>query len=295
MQINNFQEKNYERAVLSETYHVVPFFSNGHLVRVKTSDNLILHGFYNEPNEETKKVFLYTHGAHSNFYRGNTIQYLESVALSEGYAFLTVNNRGGDFNGRFEIIKECIFDFEAWISFCAAKGFEEIVIVGSSLATHKILYYLDEKENTLITKVILISPSNNIVLWKEKVQDKAEHYLNLAKKLIAQNKGKEYMPSDAYLKMISAGTYYDRFGPESVIDDFNFHDSQFDFQRIRGLELPTLIISGDNDKYMRNAEESLKRLENLNKNIQTHIIPGADHWFTNQEEKLKTRIKEFLI
>lgn len=294
MQITNFQEKNFERAVLSETYHVVPFFSNGHLVRVKTQDNILLHGFYNEPDEKTEKIFLFTHGAHSNFYSGNTIQYLESAALSEGYAFLTVNNRGNDYNGRFEIVKECLFDFEAWLSFCEAKEFKEIVLVGTSLATHKILYYLTEKENPLIKKVILISPSNTIVLWQERVLGKADHYLGLAKKLMEQDKGKDYMSEEAYYKKISAQTYYDRFGPETIIDNFNFHDPQFDFKRLRGLKLPTLIVSGTHDPYLRDSEAQLKKLEELNDWVKVIIIGEADHFFTNKEEELRGVIKEFL-
>ena len=295
MQITNFQEKNYERAVLSETYHVVPFFSNGHLVRVKTNDNLLLHGFFNEPDEKTKRVFLYTHGAHSNFYSGNIIQYLESAVLSEGYAFLTVNNRGCDFRGWFEIIKDCLLDLDAWINFCQAKGFEEIVIAGSSLATHKILYYLSERENSCLSKIILISPSNNIMLWRDKVQNKAEYYLSYARELISKGQGKEYMPQAAYLKSISAQTFYDRFGPETVIDNFNFHDPQFDFKRIRGLKLPTLIISGAKDIYLPNVDTDLKKLEEINAYIKVVTVLDADHWFNDQEEVLRKVIKEFLV
>ncbi len=293
MQITNYNEKSIERAVLGETYHVVPFFSNGHLVRVTTRDGVKLHGFWNEPEESTKKVFLYTHGGRSNFYEGNFVQHLESMAISLGYAFLTFNNRGHDHHGLFDLSRDFVHDFDIWLEFCQAKGYEEFILSGSSVTTHRILYYLEQKPN-VVDQIILISPSNNTGLWQERVQERADYWLNLAKEMIDKGQGREMMPGDSYRRVMSAQTYYDRFGPDSIVDNFNFYDANYDFPRLKSLSIPTLIICGSADDHLKNAKDYLPKLEELNSNIQTRVIENGDHKFNGKEEELRLIIHRWL-
>lgn len=298
MQINNYSEKNLDRAVLGETYHVVPFFSNGHLVRVKTKDNVLLHGFLNEPEQKSDRVFLYIAGAATNFYKGTKNPYLESAALANGYNYLTVNTRGRDEFTAYEIFSDCLLDLDIWLDFCQAKEYKEVIICGDSYGSLKVVYYLTEKEPKIVSTIMLLAPADMVGRWKKFVGGKTQEYLDLSRQMIQQRKELDLMPQESYhveyYRKISAKTYYDRYGSESKIHIFDFHNPQFDFDRVKGLKLPTLVVVGSADDYVPNPKESMQRLENVNSNIEAKVIEGADHHFTGKEEELKKIIQEWL-
>jgi len=287
-----------------------PLFTNGQLVQVQTKDGIALHGFLNGPDKKTKKLFLLTHGAISNFYISTKNCYLENVALNKGYAFLTVNNRGRDYYARRELIADCLLDFDAWINFILKRRYTEIIFCGSSLATHKIVYYITRKKIANIKKLILIAPSDNIGLWKKHVQEKAQYWLDYAKNLIEEGKEDQLMPREAYPRRLHARTYYDRYRKDSLLHTWDFHDQKFDpsisfrikseqgqkldFGLVKRVKLPTLIVTGDKDEYIEDHYENMRRLEEMNDCIKTKVVKGAPHSFEGYEKELANIVRKFV-
>ena len=64
------------------------------LVRVVTSDKLVLHGVLYTPEKGTDKVVVHIHGMGGNFYENHFVDLMAEEFTKNGVAFLTGNNRG---------------------------------------------------------------------------------------------------------------------------------------------------------------------------------------------------------
>src|SRR5258708_12762274 len=73
----------------------------GELVRMKTSDNLELHGLLYEPQKKKDTVVIHIHGWTGNFYENEFLDYLAKACLKNNIAFLTFNTRGAGFVQEF--------------------------------------------------------------------------------------------------------------------------------------------------------------------------------------------------
>src|SRR5271170_542422 len=126
------------------------------LVEVRTSDEIRHSGAFAEPRAGAATprfdAALMMHGAAGTF--SDPFYRNFSAALVEcGVATLRANNRGHDVinrgNGRgamlgvaLETIEDCVLDWQAWLGWLEARGFERILLFGHSLGAVKTAYFL---------------------------------------------------------------------------------------------------------------------------------------------------------
>lgn len=142
------------------------------LLQAATSDGLYLHGYY-VPSDNKKIAVLHIHGFEGNFYENKFVHALINELEEKGIGFLTVNTRGNgrntDFNtvdgkivrvgAQYELLEEANLDITAWLKYLLNEGYEEIVLMGHSLGTIKVVRYLYEGElKDKVNKLILLAP-----------------------------------------------------------------------------------------------------------------------------------------
>lgn len=144
------------------------------LIRYQTSDKIYITGLLFTPAMETKKIFINIHGGTSNFFRQIYIDDMAEKLTSEGYAFMTFDNRGAnieykfykDNNGmptdyamigfRSEKFDECLLDIDAAIAFAKENGFNEINLLAHSYGCNKAVWYAMQKN--FEGKLVLLAP-----------------------------------------------------------------------------------------------------------------------------------------
>ena len=55
-----------------------------------------------------------------------------------------------------ENFEDCVVDIDAWIKFALSKGYEKIILMGHSLGTEKIVYYMNKGRYTNKVKAIIL-------------------------------------------------------------------------------------------------------------------------------------------
>lgn len=278
----------------------------GKIVRHPTKDGLYLNGLFKERKGD--RAIFYTHGWGGDIVRNRFYDNIYNVAEKIGYAFLIGQNRGSGYNYSFakedgtsqmigsvhEKFEECIIDFEAWLYYLYLKGYKEIVLVGHSFATHKIVYYLTVKKHPAVTKIVLLSPFDIFDLFEYSLKQskvQLQESIELAKKMTDDGKGLELMPKDKLWFPISAAGFYDHFGPTSKLHIFDFnYDPNFQPEILQKIYTPTLAILGAEDPYVRNRSMLLNRMKEVIPDCTTAKLAGANHSFWKVEKGMENTI-----
>lgn len=115
------------------------------LVRVVTDDKVTLHGalYWPDPNVNArpKRAVLVTHGTGGNFY-GSITGFLPALLAERGYLGFGLNRRDhghGFYRSTFE---DGVKDLKAGIDYLASRGAEEVFLLGHSLGSTFVPYYM---------------------------------------------------------------------------------------------------------------------------------------------------------
>ena len=124
------------------------------LVKVKTKDNLTLHGLLTEPEKSSKTIAIHIHGTSGNFYWNNYFELLTKSIVNLNIAHLSTDNRGSEVyqlqewqaytGASLEKFEDCILNIDAWIELALNKWYENIILEGHSYGTEKIVYYMNK-------------------------------------------------------------------------------------------------------------------------------------------------------
>lgn len=280
-------------------------------VRTQTEDGLILQGLFFEPDTVNNKVILHIHGMGGNFYENHFLDAMARIFTQNDWAFLSVNTRGHDFiadfplagekekykrvGNAYERFEDCIPDIKAWIDWIESR-YQYIILQGHSLGTSKVVYYLAKTNDTRISKLILISPADMIGLF----EDDKNHVTNLpiAKKMIAESRGNEFLPTllwDWYY--LTANTYTNFGERENAIDVFNTYNKG-GHSILADITVPIISILGSiDDCVIVPHQEALEIIKKKSENcpaFDSAIINGASHSYFGHEDELANIIVHWL-
>ncbi|MBI2065687.1 MAG: DUF1749 domain-containing protein [Candidatus Zambryskibacteria bacterium] len=283
------------------------------IVQVETKDHIWLHGLFLEA-EESKTVFLHTHGTASNFYEEYFIEVLCNKLLNDGISMLSVNNRGAGVydiyqrtGAAVEKFEECLIDLDTWIDFAVQKGYQKIILSGHSLGSEKAVYYMEHgKFSGKISGIVLLGPADSHGSHRVldgKVNPRAEEIgklLEEANTLVKDNKGETFLPRNAYgsrggIMPKSASSFIDSLGPNSkLLEGLPF--LQKNLSVYRRIDVPILVVIGDQYEYTAvPIEEALDLMRKENPKTETHLISNCNHDFEGKEEELTSIIKNFIV
>lgn len=274
-------------------------------VEVMSKQNIILFGCLLKKNN--KKCILYIPGLAGNFFESKFPREIGKVSIEKGYDFLFSHNQGSfqiiDFpflrkdgklktktrGAAYEKFEDCVYDIDAWVKYLDKLGYEEIVILSHSMGCNKIVYYLNQKNNSKISKVILLSPQDNVNFSK---LDMHKGLLEEAKENIKRGYPEKIL-SKKFLGfcLMSSDTYYQEVTNKNI-NNIPYKTPNGNFSLINKINKPIYIIIGsddieDGDKYMQ------KIIDNC-QNAKYSILADADHNFKNKESELIELVFNYL-
>lgn len=268
-----------------------------HLIRFKTKDNIKLQGLLYEPKQKTTKAIIHVHGWVGNFYEDLFIDSLTRSALQKGIAFFTFSNRGAgivtefsrdnkreNIGGSLEIFEESIFDIEGAIDFLQKRGYSKIILEGHSLGCQKIVYFQNNKKDSKVKGLILLSPVDDANFVQKKLLNKYEESIKIAKTMIKNGKGQNSVPDwMQFYPLLTANMFI------QVSDSNSLSGKILDYSgemiELKNIEVPILAIFGSEDSYQTKPEEKLKLLKN-SINCTISLLKKSNHWFIHHEDEL---------
>ncbi|PIT93115.1 MAG: hypothetical protein COU06_01800 [Candidatus Harrisonbacteria bacterium CG10_big_fil_rev_8_21_14_0_10_38_8] len=276
------------------------------LEQTETKDGLTLNGVVSYPKRNKGEVLIFVHGLMGKFYSGKErLEELARALNKEGIALASFNNRGHDIvasykkfdkkyvllGGGFEKFTDCVKDIESYINFFSKKGYKKIYFLGHSTGANKLVYtFSDKKRYPRVKGVVLLSGLSDAVAdGKEESEEKLRR-IKSAK-----------LPKDALLYpkywVVPATTQrvLSLLTPMGVEDVFQSHQKNARFRLIKKLNLPTLVMIGDMDKYLDiPAKEYTEMLTKHLKKGEARIIKGADHAYTGREKQMARAITSWI-
>ena len=220
-----------------------------------------------------------------------------------GYDFMISNNRGSEQffrlhrknKGITETIKagniyenfdDSIYDISAAVNYAKEMKYEDIILVGQSLGTLKVQYYLEQIGD--INKAILLSPVDMVSRFRYRVKEKYDELINKSKALVQEGKPYE-MVTDEFAALKIAST----MAIGSKADLFKLEDDR-DITKPLNYKGFVSVIAGSNEHVYKGWEMSYveKRLRERFKNaqFQFYVIPNSTHDYKEHEKQMSKLI-----
>ena len=270
------------------------------LVNVKTRDGLRLDGIWRKPDSGITSrlgvdLVVLQHGVGGNFYGAGMFEEYSDALLEKGCAVLRVNNRGHDGMSRavvgddvkrigaaYESMDECRYDWQAWVDFAQAAGYQSIGIWGHSLGAAKSIYYMATEGDRRVKCVVAGSPPR-FSYSAYAAMGEGEEFSRLAsqaQKCIDDGYPETLIDTPYPLPLIlAAEVFIEKYGPE---ERFNI------LKHLPNVQVPLLVMIGTEEAQtmmgFRGLPAEVERLAGELDHLTFESIPGADHAYTHQRE-----------
>ena len=270
------------------------------LVNVKTRDGLRLDGIWRKPDLGVSSrlgvdLVILHHGVGGNFYGAGMFEEYSDALMEKGCAVLRVNNRGHDGMSRavvgegvkrigaaYESMDECKYDWEAWVDFAQAAGYQSIGIWGHSLGAAKSIYYMATEGDRRVKCVVAGSPPR-FSYSAYAAMEEGEEFTRLAsqaQKCIDDRHPETLIDTPYPLPLIlAAEVFIEKYGPEERFNILNY---------LPNVRVPLLVMIGTEEAQtmmgFRGLPLEVERLTGELDHLTFESIPGADHAYTHQRE-----------
>lgn len=288
-------------------------------IKFLATDGIVLDGFIEKSQEETKNIILAVHGMASNAFKRRD-DVIANQANQAGIDYFCFNNRGSELvkyiekniDGKkekklggtcYEDVLEGYEDIVGAILKVKELGYQNIYLQGHSLGCTKIVYTYSELKDEdskeildSIKGVILLSLVDIPNSLKSYLGNKWEAYLKMAKEKEQEGRQLEFMPKEAFIHPISVKTFLCYARDYQDIDFAKFgEDNQL--QKLNQIEVPLFMRWGNVKEMIANpANELVEMVTNSITNPYKDIdfIEGANHSYQDKEHILAEQIVSFI-
>jgi pimeloyl-ACP methyl ester carboxylesterase len=282
--------------------------------RFVTDDGLELQGLWVAPGRPGGRAVVHVHGWDGNCYENRFIDHAARVASAAGYGFLAFNNRGHDYiadllrpakgdyvqlGGMYERLSDCVPDIAAAIDFVVRRGCREVVLQGHSHGAIKAAHYCATRADRRVHGLVLLSPSDDLGWGRQMLGHRYDAALRTARRLAKAGRGRELLADGMFPYPVSAGTFLDAFGPESIAGAFNVSGTdRNEFPELARIRVPVLVAAGTVDEaFVGPTADYLASIRGRLVNapqVKTAVIPGAPHNYLGKEARLARVLKQWL-
>ncbi len=257
------------------------------------------HGMLIEKGKNTCLLFI--HGTASNFYEND---WIFSLATS-GVSLLSCNNRGSTalssyppHGATLEQFSWCVDDIQKWIELIVDRGYQNIILVGHSLGSEKIVHYISGSCDKHVKGVILLSFSDTFGTTKEYLGENFDKVMDEAHSLASKGKGDEFVTSDwlahAGVLPASASNFIDFFEEGSQLSKaLPFRERRL--AKYSQIKMPILAVIGDSEEYTVIPLNDAISLMKENDRATVKQITNCNHDFDGKHNELSRIIKEFIV
>ena len=271
------------------------------LVRVITEDGVTLQAALYRPepraNPRPRRAVLVTHGTGGSFYGGIT-GFLPPLLAEKGYLGLGLNRRDSGHNYYRSTFEDGVKDLEAGIKYLVSQGAEEIFLVGHSLGSTFVPYYMAMTDDP---RVKLVGLSGAIADLRQATVDthlgsrtKYDEVVREAKIRLDQGRGDELFLISLFGRMeaLTYHTFLNYRGPAANTVPVNW---------IPQIQRSFLLLHNSTDKLARvEWQEELKKagadkmdyIEVIDPDT-THT-PGQGHSYLGMESKVTMAVANWL-
>src|SRR6266508_775651 len=286
--------------------------SSEEIVWIESEDGLPLDGVVIRPVGIAAKpiAVVHVHGSTSRFSLTSHVLVGRHLAR-HGFISVSGNNRGYSFGkntqrrgtqvmigAAWERFDECPLDIGAWVAFIVGLGFDEVVLLGHSFGAPKVVWYQAERQDSRVRGLICASPGPAFLVGYSELanSDVAQprpfdmHYLidpaviDLAERMVHEGRGQDLLPWGSVRSItLSAQTCLDRAaGNRATFDVFGVATAAPAVAHVR---CPLLVFFGTEEAATSGGPTELdliRRKAVSASRVDTHIIPGADHMYTQR-------------
>jgi len=261
------------------------------LIRLSTPDGVETAGLVQMPlGRAPRGGVVLVHGFASNFYSGST-GHLSKSLVARGFMTLALNMRDHDGGPKTTLFEENRWDEQTAVDELARRGVAPLALVGSSLGTNRVLFYLAETRDPRIRAVVLLAGPGNAFEWNVARfgKEAATRTLEEAQRLQAAGRGKELMLVELGplgKALYSADHLVSLRGPQTKSDPY---------RNIAWVRVPVLLVYGTADRLVDSqVGRRLKAAATLAPRVDLVEIAGADHDFSLHQEELAAVVDRWL-
>ena len=261
------------------------------LVRLQTEDGVRLTGILRQPRvARAKACVVLIHGYSGNFYSG-IMDFLPEALADRGFATLALNMRDHDRGPKKNRFEENRYDIALAVDKMALLGYHSILHDGHGMGTNRVLYYMATTQDPRIKGILLTGPPGNLFEWNISMfgSDTANSVLRQAQDLVAKGKGNQWMLINLGPLGKALYTAYHVVslrGPKTVSDPY---------QNIPCIFQPILVVHGLADRLANpDVADRLRNSATPKTNVTVVKIPGANHRFSNHQEKLVSVVTRWM-
>ena len=277
------------KKVIDKNTHTNKVVKNRELLLLETKDKTTLPCILYKPYKKVKNIVIFVHGSGGNFFKQSYLDDLIHHVLYKDCAFMTFNNRGAEqevnlykmvgdryerFKGgsKFENFSESVLDIEAAINEAKNQGFENIILIGHSLGTLKVMNYA--LKNKDIKNIVIMSPIDAVFRFKARVGIEYDRYISLAKDKVLAGQGYDMLTNE-----FSALKIYSTYREGCDADTIAYEEGRCD--KVLDYDGDVVIIKGTKDHVYGNyspayVDEAFRK-QFSKANLAIFNIPNADH------------------
>ena len=194
--------------------------------------------------------------------------------------------------GCYENLENYYIDYKAWFDFLKRENYDDIYVVGHSLACNKIIDYFNKYEIDEVKKIVMLAPQDlSKIIYTQK------NNISQAKLYMLNNKENEIL-SEKFLGFcpISAKTFLS-FGRECFLHNLKYKDANYKYQKLKYIKKPIYIFIGENDEGLNgvSADKYMQRIIKNTNNIQYQVMENCNHTFKNYTNVLAEKVIKFIL
>jgi hypothetical protein len=222
--------------------------TNPSLVRIPTTDGLLLDGALSEPSggKPRSRAWILLHGTGSNFTSPGILEGLSQLFASRGEAALRLNTRGHDLMAKiptmsgsvpggasFESVGDAHLDISGAAAWLLDAGYEKLSLLGHSLGGVKAITSQSDHAIAEVDEIVALSPPR--LCYERLIQDGAfRHGFDLSRKLVDSGRGKEWVEMASPQKLLMQA--------EGIVEKYGIED-RFDIvQHLARVKPATLVF-----------------------------------------------------
>ena len=263
------------------------------LVYVTTEDNIQLAGVTLSPAGGTTSpaTIVWMHGNAAAFYDRPYVLIARELARLR-YTVVLGNTRGHDIattlwkaddgspmagggGSGWERMEDAPRDVAAWVDYAAARSPSPILLAGHSKGAQKVILYASERPAPLLKGVALISPDLHGFRMPGE--------LEAARALVAEGRGLEVLPAQPW------APWY-RQSAQTVVSHADTAARMLVSERETPLlalvGVPVLVTFGGDERSGESEFAAIRQAASASPRVETHILAGADHFYSGHEAAL---------